>query len=325
MLVLNESQMWQAVTLDEVLEAVEDAFAIHRSGRYLMPDRSVAEQDGDKLMFMPCFLDSVIGTKMLAEFPKNPEKGLPYLSGLVILNNRENGQVQAILNGGALTAMRTGAVGGVGIRYLAPESAERVGLAGCGVQGFHQLLYACHVRKIREVRLFDAYKQDLSDFIGKLKQRIPSEDIEYIVCQDARELAEHSEILISCTQTKDPVYPDDMDLLRGKTFVAVGSWIPDRRELPLAVSRLVSNIYTDLPYAKEESGDLKIPLDMGVLTHERVKYIEDLIADAKAGHPHALSETRCFKTVGMGIFDARVGKLLLDRASERGIGTYIPW
>ena len=170
MLVLNESQMWQAVTLDEVLEAVEDAFAIHRSGRYLMPDRSVAEQDGDKLMFMPCFLDSVIGTKMLAEFPKNPEKGLPYLSGLVILNNRENGQVQAILNGGALTAMRTGAVGGVGIRYLAPESAERVGLVGCGVQGFHQLLYACHVRKIREVRLFDAYKQDLSDFIGKLIQ-----------------------------------------------------------------------------------------------------------------------------------------------------------
>lgn len=52
MLVLNESQMWQAVTLDEVLEAVEDAFAIHRSGRYLMPDRSVAEQDGDKLMFI---------------------------------------------------------------------------------------------------------------------------------------------------------------------------------------------------------------------------------------------------------------------------------
>ena len=89
MLVLNESQMWQAITLDEVLDAVEDAFAIHKSGHFLMPDRSVAEQNGDKLMFMPCFLDSIIGTKMLAEFPNNPEKGLPYLSGLVILNNRE--------------------------------------------------------------------------------------------------------------------------------------------------------------------------------------------------------------------------------------------
>ena len=325
MLVLNESQMWQAITLDEVLDAVEDAFAIHKSGHFLMPDRSVAEQNGDKLMFMPCFLDSIIGTKMLAEFPNNPEKGLPYLSGLVILNNRETGQPEAILNGGALTAMRTGAVGGVGIKYLAPENAERVGLVGCGVQGFHQLLYACHVRKIREVRLYDAYKKDLSDFIEKLRARIPSDDIEYIICHDTRELAENSDILISCTQTVDPVYPDDMELLRGKTFIAVGSWIPDRRELPMAVSRLVSNIYTDLPYAKEESGDLKIPLDMGILTDDRVKYIEDLIADAKAGHPHELSETRCFKTVGMGIFDARVGKRLLDKATERGIGTDIPW
>ena len=325
MLVLNESQMWQAITLDEVLDAVEDAFAIHKSGHFLMPDRSVAEQNGDKLMFMPCFLDSIIGTKMLAEFPNNPEKGLPYLSGLVILNNRETGQPEAILNGGALTAMRTGAVGGVGIKYLAPENAERVGLVGCGVQGFHQLLYACHVRKIREIRLYDAYKKDLSDFIEKLRARIPSDDIEYIICHDSRELAENSDILISCTQTADPVYPDDMELLRGKTFIAVGSWIPDRRELPMAVSRLVSNIYTDLPYAKEESGDLKIPLDMGILTDDRVKYIEDLIADAKAGRSHELSETRCFKTVGMGIFDARVGKLLLDRASERGIGTDILW
>ena len=74
MLVLNESQMWQAITLDEVLDAVEDAFAIHKRGHFLMPDRSVAEQNGDKLMFMPCFLDSIIGTKMLAEFPNNPEK-----------------------------------------------------------------------------------------------------------------------------------------------------------------------------------------------------------------------------------------------------------
>ena len=182
-----------------------------------------------------------------------------------------------------------------------------------------------HVRKIREIRLYDAYKKDLSDFIEKLRARIPSDDIEYIISHDTRELAENSDILISCTQTVDPVYPDDMELLRGKTFIAVGSWIPDRRELPMAVSRLVSNIYTDLPYAKEESGVLKIPLDMGILTDDRVKYIEDLIADAKAGRPHELSETRCFKTVGMGIFDARVGKLLLDRASERGIGTDIPW
>lgn len=109
MLILNKEEMWQAVTLPEVIEAVEDAFAIHKSGWFHMPDRMVAEQNGDKLMYMPCFLDSVISTKMLAEFPGNPAKGLPYLSGLVILNDRETGAVNAIMDGGTLTAMRTDA------------------------------------------------------------------------------------------------------------------------------------------------------------------------------------------------------------------------
>ena len=325
MLILNKEEMWQAVTLPEVIEAVEDAFAIHKSGWFHMPDRMVAEQNGDKLMYMPCFLDSVISTKMLAEFPGNPAKGLPYLSGLVILNDRETGAVNAIMDGGTLTAMRTGAVGGCGVKYLAPEDASRVGLAGCGVQGFTQLLYACEVRPITEIRLYDAYKKDLGTFIEKLRARMPEKKIEYIVCGDARELAADSDILISATQTVEPVYPDDPELLRGKTFIAVGSWIPDRRELPPAVSRLVSNIYTDLPYAKEESGDLKIPLDTGLLTHDRVKYIEDLIADTKAGRPHELSETRCFKTVGMGIFDARAGQLVYEKAMERDIGREIEW
>ncbi|MBE5900803.1 MAG: ornithine cyclodeaminase family protein [Lachnospiraceae bacterium] len=323
MIILNEKEMWTAVALDEVLDAVEDAFAIHRGGNYLMPDRHVVEEKGDKLMFMPCFLDSVISTKMLAEFPENPGKGKPLLSGLVILNDRRDGQVTAILNGGELTAMRTGAVGGVAIKYLAPKEAKTVGLAGCGVQGFTQLLYACHVRDIKEVRLYDAFKKDYTDFVKRLKDRIPRKDIEFIVCRDAKELAEKSEILITATQTKEPIFPDDMELLKGKTFISIGSWIPDRRELPMAVSKLVNTVYADLPYAKEESGDLKIPLDEGILTHDRVKYIEDLIADVKAGKPHELSETRWFKTVGMGIFDARVGQLLYEKALERGIGTKV--
>ena len=70
---------------------------------------------------------------------------------------------------------------------------------------------------------------------------------------------------------------------------------------------------------------MKIPLDTGLLTHDRVKYIEDLIADTKAGCPHELSETRCFKTVGMGIFDARAGQLVYEKALERGIGKNIAW
>ena len=75
-----------------------------------------------------------------------------------------------------------------------------------------------------------------------------------------------------------------------------------------------------LTYACEESGDLKIPLEKGVLTQERVHFIEDLIEDTKQGHPHEQNETRCFKSVGMGLFDVRTAQLIYEKALEKGIG-----
>ena len=147
MLFLSEQEMWQSVTLEDVMDAIEDAYAIHKSGNYKMPDRFIAQRDKNMMLYMPCFLDSVIGTKMLSEFPDNPSLGIPYLNGLMILNNAKTGLPKAIMNGSVLTAMRTGAVGGVALRYLAPEDAASVGLVGCGIQGLHQLLYACEVRE----------------------------------------------------------------------------------------------------------------------------------------------------------------------------------
>ena len=252
MLFLSEQEMWQSVTLEDVMDAIEDAYAIHKSGNYKMPDRFIAQRDKNMMLYMPCFLDSVIGTKMLSEFPDNPSLGIPYLNGLMILNNAKTGLPKAIMNGRVMTAMRTAAVGGVALRYLAPEDAASVGLVGCGMQGLHQLLYACEVRPITDIYLYDAYAKDLSDFIERLSARLASfgkNAIQIHTCADTRELAEHSRILISATQAVDPVYPDDEELLRGKCFVAIGSWRPERRELPDAVWKLVKNAYTELPYA----------------------------------------------------------------------------
>lgn len=277
MKVLSGEEMWEAVTLDDVMDAIEDSYSIHKKGNYTMPDRFIASRGKNMMLYMPCFLEQFIGTKMLAEFPDNPQRGLPYLNGLMILNEADTGLPCAIMNGSVLTAMRTGAVGGVAIRYLASESAQSVGLVGCGMQGLHQILYACAVRPIRDIYLFDGYNKDYPAFIKKLSDRLGRPDIQIHACSSVNELVKQSDILISATQATDPVYPDDEDLLRGKCFVAIGSWRPERRELPDAVSRLVSQIYTELPYACEETGDLRIPLESGVLPKEKVKYMEDLI------------------------------------------------
>ncbi|MBP3926580.1 MAG: ornithine cyclodeaminase family protein [Clostridium sp.] len=325
MRILNEEEMWSAVTLEEVMEAVEEALAIHKSGNYLMPDRLAATRNGNTIMFMPCLMDEAIGTKMLCEFPENPKKGLPLLTGLMILNDVKTGLPLAIMNGSSLTAMRTGAVGGVGVRYLARENASAVALAGCGVQGLHQLLYACSVRPIKDIYLYDAYVKDLTPFVECLKVRLNRPEISIHICKTAGEAAAAADILISATQTVDPIWPDDTELLRGKCFIAIGSWKPERRELPDAVWKLVKNVYIELPFACEESGDLGIPLANGLLTMERVQMMEDLISEVKDGKTPELGETRCFKSVGMGIYDARVAQLIYEKALEKGVGQQVKW
>mgnify|MGYP001107873825 CR=1 FL=1 len=254
MLFLSEQEMWQSVTLKDVMDAIEDAYAIHKSGNYKMPDRFIAQRDKNMMLYMPCFLDSVIGTKMLSEFPDNPSLGIPYLNGLMILNNAKTGLPKAIMNGSVLTAMRTGAVGGVALRYLAPEDAASVGLVGCGIQGLHQLLYACEVRPITDIYLYDAYAKDLSGFIERLLARLASfgkNAIQIHTCADTRELAEHSRVLISATQAVDPVYPDDEELLR--TFAHVcGDDLSDRLSFVADRSEQCTKIVNA---AEEDSSD----------------------------------------------------------------------
>ena len=104
MLFLSEPEMWQSVPLEDVMDAIEDAYAIPKSGNYKMPDRFIAQRDKNMMLYMPCFLDSVIGTKMLSEFPDNSSLGIPYLNGLMILNNAKTGLPKAIMNGSVLTA-----------------------------------------------------------------------------------------------------------------------------------------------------------------------------------------------------------------------------
>ena len=326
MQIINEKEMWKAITLTEVMDAIEDAYEIHRQGNYLMPERFIASRDKNLMLYMPCFLDKVIGTKMLAEFPENPKRGIPYLNGLMILNDTETGLPRAVMNGSTLTALRTGAVGGVALRYLAPDDCHSVGLVGCGMQGLHQLL--CAVRRITDIYLFDEFVKDLAPFTERLTAKLEftgTFDVRIHACPDVTSLVENSQILISATQASEPVYPDDEALLRGKCFVAIGSWRPERRELPDAVWKLVENAYTELPYACEETGDLRIPLKTGVLTPERIRYMENLIRDTKEGRPHSHGRTRCFKSVGMGIFDARVAQLIYENALKKGIGQNIEW
>lgn len=316
MIFLGKEEIEKLVDPDEIMDQIEEAYRIFGADAYYMPPRPVIEHENKTLIYMPCFTEDVIGTKMLTIFPENAKLGLPSLDGLVILNDRTTGAPLAIMDGQAVTAWRTGAVGGVGIRHLSRKDARTVGIVGAGAQGFHQAVYACVARNIETVYIWNHSNRDLTDFMARLKKTIADPAVEVVQCKTVEELVKASDIICTATPSEEPVLPNDRELLEGKCIIAIGSYTPQMREIPDVIWDLVDNVYIELPYACEESGDLSQPLAEGRLTMDRVVLMDKFLASG-ADEDEIAKKTTYFKSVGMGLFDVCVAQKLLEKAKER--------
>lgn len=316
MIFLGKEEIEKLVDPNEIMDQIEEAYRIFGADAYYMPPRPVIEHENKTLIYMPCFTEDIIGTKMLTIFPENAKLGLPSLDGLVILNDRTTGAPLAIMDGQAVTAWRTGAVGGVGIRHLSRKDARTVGIVGAGAQGFHQAVYACAARNIETVYIWNHSDRDLTDFMARLKKTIADPAVEVVQCKTVEELVKASDIICTATPSEEPVLPNDRELLEGKCIIAIGSYTPQMREIPDVIWDLVDNVYIELPYACEESGDLSQPLAEGRLTMDRVVLMDKFLASG-ADEDEIAKKTTYFKSVGMGLFDVCVAQKLLEKAKER--------
>ena len=324
MRILNEHEIFQAVDLDEVMAAVENAFRIYESGDFFMPDRVHVDNGKKTLLYMPCMTSGLLGTKYLTLFPENIPKSLPTIYGLMILNDFETGRPLCILDGKILTALRTGAVGGTGVRHTSPETVASVGLVGAGVQGYYQLLYAAKVRDIRRVCLYDTNAAKLPAYAASLQKILrPGTDIE--ICADTAQLLAKSELVITTTTSNTPVLPDNTDALRGKHFIGIGSYKPSMREFPDALAAVADSLFIDAEIAKEESGDIAQPLANGLLTEERIRSFGRYILHATDKEKEAVkSGTTLFKSVGMALFDLVIADVIFRKAEQGNIGITVP-
>lgn len=316
MIVLSKQQIEEIIDRNQMMDTIEEAYRIFGSGDFFMPPRPVVEHENKTMMYMPCYTKEVIGTKILSIFPDNAKLGLPSIDGVVLLNDYTTGAPLAVMDGQAVTAWRTGAVGGVGIRHLSRKDCHTVGIVGAGAQGFHQALYACAARDIHTVYVFNHSDRDLTDYLDRLEKAIDNPAVKVVQCKTVEELVKASDIICTTTPATSPVLPDDKELLRGKCIIAIGSYTPEMREIPNAVWDLVDKVYIELPYACEESGDLSQPLADGHLKEEQTVLMNEYLAsdedkEIKEG------QTTYFKSVGMGLFDVCIAQKLLEMAKEK--------
>jgi ornithine cyclodeaminase len=299
----------KAAPIDKWVEAMEQAFIDTAQGVVEVPPRVHLDRGPNTLLLMPCFGSTYFSTKLVSVFPKNLLKKEPMIYGSVLLNDGQTGRPLAVMDGSKLTAMRTAAVGAVGIKYLAPQEASNLGVVGLGIQGFHQALFACQQRNIRTLRIMDNSGEVMSRFSERFKAFYP--EINVVPCNSAEELCNASEIIITATGSHQPVVPDHGGWWKGKTVVGIGSYKPDMREFPDSFFADLEQVFVDTPVALEETGDLLEPLNKGLISEANIFPLWDLIQEKVI----LSGETRFFKSVGMAAFDLYAAKLVYESLS----------
>lgn len=295
-------------TLPEWVETMEKALQILTTGEYVMPKRMHLNYGEDTFLLMPCITDEYWATKLVSFCPGNKEMGRPSIYGTVVLNSTKTGEPLAIMDGGMITAMRTAAVTAAGIKHLAPLNSYSLGIIGTGVQGIYQALFACSVRRIEEIWAFDRNFSNLKLFKADMNCRHP--DIRVNLANDPDHVALKSQVIISATNSKNPVFKNSKELFTGKTIVGIGSYKPDCMEFPEQLFRQLDQIFVDTMDGKDESGDLITPVKSNWISDKNIFPIGSLIAGSIVPSENP---TRLYKTVGSAIFDLFAAKLVYEK------------
>ena len=314
MLILNSNDIYKACYLPDIIKAIENAYFLQTNNKYVMPDRLHLNIQDNIQLVMPSAAEGMFCTKLVTINQKNASRNLPVINGSVQLAKQNDGQLLSLMNGSALTAIRTGAVGAVAVKYLADENSRTVGLIGTGIQGLHLLWLISAVRQVDQYYIFNYKTEQTQKFILDLEKKIPGVKVE--VVNDKEELVKLSDVIVTATTSPDPVIPEKPEILRGKLYICMGSFKPVMGELPRTIYSLVKNIFVDVDYASKESGDVSWPLENKLLKNEDIIQMSEVIH----GEFEPTHETRIFKSVGMALFDLMVSNTIYKSALDSKIG-----
>jgi len=322
LLYIRGQEISQILGMAEAISAVEDGFLSLYQGKVVMPQRTVLNvgiNDG-VLLTMPVLIKSdspSMAVKVIIVYPQNPTLfGVPAIQGLVILYDVENGQPLAIIDGAALTALRTGAAGGVAAKYLARPNSAVVTLFGVGAQGETQLEGVCAVRPIKRAFVITNNDPREQAFLQKMRTKL---GIELILTGDVKTSLEQSDIVITATNSRTPLFEGKW-VKPGTHITAIGSYKPDARELDTETIKRSRVFLDSREAAREEAGDIIIPVSEGAITWDHIAgEIGELIAGKIPGRRND-AEITVFKSVGLAIQDAVVAREIFERAVKTGVG-----
>lgn len=312
-----------APSMQEIIERVELAFREKGLGRTEMPPKTAIHPGpagADNFIHaMPAHLRALpaAGLKWIAGFPSNLDRGLPTITGLLVLNEVETGIPVAVMDASWITAMRTAAATAVAVRRLARSDARSFGIVGCGVQARANLeAVAAVTPTLAEVRAYDTSAGRIERYVGEMRLRFPS--LRFEAARAPREVVEGCDIVVTATRISARSEP----VVEASWFSEGALAVPldyDSYWKPAALHR-ADRFYTDdtaqLLQTRSGGGYFRdIPelhADLG-----------EVVAGLKDGRRHE-RERLVSMNLGIALEDVATAALVLERARKRGLGTRLP-
>lgn len=301
---------------------MRDAFVALSTGRAEAPVRLGLHSGHGDHLFMPARLQSpdAVGIKVVSVNPGNAERDLPAIHAAILVVDPRTGRPAALMDGTWLTALRTGAVGGLAADLLARPEARVVALFGAGVQARTQLEALRCVRPVAEVRLVSRSGASARRLAAELKEDAPDLKVEAV--DDAGVALAGADIVVAATPSHTPVF-DGSRVAEGVHVTGVGSYTPAMREVDTALIRRARVFVDAREAALAEAGDLMGPIaDGDVGPDVIVGEIGEVAAGLVPGRTGPADIT-FFKSVGNAVQDLAVATRVLDVARERGLGTSV--
>lgn len=321
-LYLTQEEVRSILDMRSTIEAVESGFREMGLGNIEMPARVYLHFEKGVLIAMPAYLKTLdaAGLKVVTVHPENPAKhNLPAVIARIILNDPAKGEPLAIMDGTYITALRTGAAGACGIKYLSREDSKTAGIIGLGVQGRSQLLGLCEVRDIETVKAYDVVPAARKAYVESMAEEV---GVDIRVVDSVAEAAKGSDIVVTCTPSPTPFLTDGM-LDAGVHISAIGADTAAKRELDTSVLTKADKLVVDFKPQAFVVGDFAVPLKEGAIRKEDV-YAElgEIVAGEKAGRTSD-DEITLFKATGLAIQDVGTAFKVYQLAKERRIGREI--
>lgn len=325
-LILNHSEVEALLPVSECMQVMAEALTDLARGEVYQPLRMIIRPPGaaGDMALMPSYRSgkrAAYGVKAVCFFPDNPRIGLDSHQGSVMLFSGETGELLALMNASAITAIRTAAVSGVATQLLAVEGADDLAIIGSGVQAHTHIDAMACARPIKRARVASRHFENAKRFADELSARysFPIEAVETVEAA-----VSGASLIVTATTAAEPILKREW-VSPGAHLNVVGSSIPTTREVDTATMAAASLFVDRRESTVNEGGDYLFAMRDGAIGPDHIKAeIGELLIGAKPARTSS-DEITLFKSLGLAIEDLASADYLLNKARANGRGSWVEY